>query len=169
MRRAARTAFASIALGGALLGSSGGAFGLELPRENAVPGGIKILRLDSTTASTPYVEAGGHHALVVQDGSTWVAVIGIPLSAPLGMRQVSVRDPNGTQELEFTVGDKQYTTQSLKVAPRQVNPSAADLARINREKIRIDHALSHWTEAPPESLRLAAAGARPAQQLIRLA
>jgi murein DD-endopeptidase MepM/ murein hydrolase activator NlpD len=40
------------------------------------------------------------------------------------------------------------------VPPRQVNLSAADLARVNEEKIRIDHALSHWTEPPPESLQL---------------
>jgi len=152
--RGAPAAFASIVLGSALLASTPLALGFDLPRENAVPGGVKILRLDSAAASMPYVDADGHRILVMRDGSTWVAVIGIPLSAPLGMRQVSVRDPNGTQELEFAVSNKQYTTQSLKVAPRQVDLSAADLARVNQEKIRIDHALSHWTEPPPESLVL---------------
>jgi murein DD-endopeptidase MepM/ murein hydrolase activator NlpD len=128
--------------------------GFDLPRENAVPGGVKILRLESTGASLPYVDSDGHRALVVQEGSTWVAVIGIPLSAPLGMRQVVVRGIDGRHEVEFEVGNKQYASQSLKVAPRQVNLSAADLARVNREKIRIEHALSHWTEPPPEALRL---------------
>jgi len=143
------------ALGFALVASSPGhAQGLNLPRENAVPGGVKILRLDSTGASLPYVDTDGHRALVIQDGSTWVAVIGIPLSAPLGMRQVIVRATNGRQEIEFRVGNKQYASQSLKVAPTLVDLSAADLARVNQEKIRIDHALSHWTELPPESLRL---------------
>jgi murein DD-endopeptidase MepM/ murein hydrolase activator NlpD len=42
----------------------------------------------------------------------------------------------------------------LKVAPGQVNLSAADLARVNQEKIRIDHALSRWSDSAPESLRL---------------
>jgi murein DD-endopeptidase MepM/ murein hydrolase activator NlpD len=128
--------------------------GFDLPHENAVPGGVKILRLDSAGAAMPYVEVDGHRALVVQDGSAWVAVIGIPLSTPLGTLHVIVRGSNGRQELEFSVGDKQYASQSLKVAPGQVNLSAADLARVNQDKIRTDQALSHWSMAPPESLRL---------------
>jgi Peptidase family M23/Peptidase family M23 N-terminal domain len=126
----------------------------DLPHENAVPGGVKILHLDSDGPSLPYVDTDGHRALVLPDDSKWVAVIGIPLSAPLGMRQVIVRGANGRQVIEFSVGNKQYASQSLKVPPRQVNLSAADLARVNEEKIRIDHALSRWTEPPPESLLL---------------
>ena len=125
-----------------------------LPVENAVPGGVKILRLDAVGASLPYVETDGHRALVIQEGSAWVAVIGIPLAAPLGMRQVIVHTTAGRQTLEFEVGNKQYVSQSLKVAPRQVDLSAADLARFNEDRIRIGRALSHWTDSPPESLRL---------------
>lgn len=131
------------------------ASGTTLPREEAVPGGIKILRLDVGGASMPYVEADGHRALVLQDGSAWVAVIGIPLSAPLGMRQVIVHSAGGgRQQIEFSVGDKRYVSQSLKVPPRQVDLSPADLARFNEDRVHIAHALSRWTDAPPESLRL---------------
>jgi murein DD-endopeptidase MepM/ murein hydrolase activator NlpD len=151
----ARTALALITCSSALIAWSPClGQGFALPHENAVPGGVKIIRLDSTGASMPYVETDGHRALVVQDNSAWVAVIGIPLSAPLGTRQVIVRGTDGRQEIEFSVGDKRYASQSLKVAPRQVDLSATDLARVNQEKIRIDHALSHWTEPPPESLRM---------------
>ena len=154
-RPAVRRAAALIALGCALTASIPAlAAGPDLPNENAVPGGVKILRLDSTGPSLPYVDADGHRALVLQADSTWVAVIGIPLSAPLGMRQVVVHGANGRQVIEYSVGNKQYASQSLKVAPRQVNLSAADLARVNEEKIRIDHALSQWTEPAPESLRM---------------
>lgn len=126
----------------------------ELPHEHAVPGGIKIIRLDPAASPMPYVDADGHRALVIQDGPSWVAVIGIPLAATLGPHQVIVRGPNGRQVIGYDVSDKRYTSQSLKVAPAQVNLSAADLARVNAEKIRIEHALSHWSEPPPESLRL---------------
>jgi murein DD-endopeptidase MepM/ murein hydrolase activator NlpD len=154
-RPAVRFALAIIALGAALIAARPApAVELGLPHENAVPGGVKILHLDSTGASMPYVDTDGHRALVLQENSTWLAVIGIPLSAPLGMRQVIVRGSNGRQIIEFPVTDKQYVSQSLKVAPGQVNLSAADLARVNEDKIRIDHALSHWTEPPPESLRM---------------
>jgi biotin carboxyl carrier protein len=128
---------------------------LTLPHEEAVPGGVKILRLEAGGNSLPYVDADGRRALVIQDGSAWVAVIGIPLSAPLGMRQVIVHSADGgRQEIEFSVGDKRYVSQSLKVAPRQVDLSAADLARFNEDRVHIAHALSHWSDAPPQSLRL---------------
>jgi murein DD-endopeptidase MepM/ murein hydrolase activator NlpD len=129
------------------------AAGFELPHENAVPGGVKLIRLEPTGGAMPYVDADGRRALVVEDGSAWVAVVGIPLSAPLGTQRVIVRGTNGRQEIEFQVGNKLYASQSLKVAPAQVNLSAADLARVAGERIRIDHALSRWTEPPPESLR----------------
>ncbi len=83
--RGSRAAFASIVWGCALLARSPHALGVDLPHENAVPGGVKILRLNSTATSMPYVDTDGHRALVVQDGATWVAVIGIPLAAPLGV------------------------------------------------------------------------------------
>jgi murein DD-endopeptidase MepM/ murein hydrolase activator NlpD len=160
--RAARSTLALMASSCALIVSSllllpqnsALAAGSSLPVENSVPGGVKILRLDVTGTSLPYVETDGRRALVIQDGSAWVAVIGIPLSAALGMRQVIVHGTNGRQEIEFQVSNKQYVSQSLKVEPRQVDLSAADLARFNEDKIRIGRALSHWTDSPPESLRL---------------
>lgn len=147
-----RAAIAVTALGAAL--ASPPAAAVDLPQENAVPGGVKIMRLDSAGAAMPYVDSEGHRALVVQDGANWVAVIGIPLSATPGPRQVVVRDAGGRREMQFAVADKHYVTQTLKVAPGQVNLSAADLARVNAEKIRIEHDLSGWTDPPPESLRL---------------
>ena len=56
---------------------------------------------------------------------------------------VVVHGAGGRQEFEFDVGDKQYATQSLKVAPRQVNPPKADLARIARERVVIDRGHEH--------------------------
>jgi murein DD-endopeptidase MepM/ murein hydrolase activator NlpD len=125
----------------------------ELPRENSVPGGIKILRLSADGETPPYVEADGHRVLVVRDEAGWVAVVGIPLAAPLGPRLLTIRGPAGSQEIEFTVGDKRYASQSLKVAPRHVDLSAKDLARVNSERVRIDRALLHWSDAPPDALR----------------
>ena len=133
--------------------ASRAALGIELPQESPVPGGVKLIRLDSAGEVPPYVDADGHRALVVQDGSTWVAVIGIPLAAPLGPRQVTLRDAAGGRVIEFTVGDKRYASQSLKVAPRQVDLSPADLERANRERESLERALTHWSEPPPATLR----------------
>ncbi len=130
------------------------AFSFSLPQENAVPGGVKILKLDVHGNSMPYVDVDGHRALVVQDDMTWFAVIGIPLSAPLAPRTVIVRSGDARQEIQFMVADKRYASQSLKVAPGQVNLSKSDLQRVNREKEIIEHAMSRWSEAPPQTLRM---------------
>jgi murein DD-endopeptidase MepM/ murein hydrolase activator NlpD len=126
----------------------------DLPQEDAVPGGVKIIRLDGIGGAIPDVEADGHRALVIEEGNSWVAVIGIPLAASLGKRQVTVRGAGEKREIEFDVVGKQYASQSLKVPPGQVNLSPANLARVGDERIRIDRALSRWTETPPQSLRL---------------
>jgi murein DD-endopeptidase MepM/ murein hydrolase activator NlpD len=125
-----------------------------LPREDAVPGGVKIIPLHTVGDAVPYVDADGHRALVVKDGTAWYAVIGIPLAAPLGTRRVTLRSGAGPEEIAFRVNDKHYVTQSLKVPQRQVNLSAEDVARVTGERVRIDHALNHWTEQQPETLRL---------------
>jgi murein DD-endopeptidase MepM/ murein hydrolase activator NlpD len=143
-----------MALGIALALRPGPGWSFDLPREEAVPGGIKILKLQAQGGTPPEVEADGHRALVVRDGGGWVAVIGIPLSALVGAHDVTVQAAGGPQKLGFDVGDKQYVSQSLKVAPGQVNLSKADLARVNREHARIDHVLAAYSEPPPESLQL---------------
>jgi Peptidase family M23/Peptidase family M23 N-terminal domain len=142
----------------ALVAATNVARGLELPRESVVPGGVKLLRLEAAAdaapgAAAPRVESDGHRALVVRDGDDWVAVVGIPLSTPLGTMHVEVSGAAGAHSVEFDVTDKHYLTQSLKVAPGQVNLSAKDLARVNRDRAALDRALSHWSAAPPASLR----------------
>jgi hypothetical protein len=129
---------------------------LQLPTESAVPGGVKILRLETEGDLPPDVEASGHRAMVVKDGGTWVAIVGIPLSTPVGEMRVSVRDAAGEREISFAVADKHYLTQSLTVAPGQVNLSAGDLARVNREHEIFERALGRWSADPPSTLRLPA-------------
>ena len=48
--------------------ASHAAFAIELPQENSVPGGVKLIRLVSAGDVPPYVDADGHRALVVRDG-----------------------------------------------------------------------------------------------------
>jgi murein DD-endopeptidase MepM/ murein hydrolase activator NlpD len=151
MRAASRLAYAivNLSLSSLALGAA-----YVLPREASVPGGVKLIRLEYGGSDMPAVDVEGQRAMVVQDGAGWVAVIGIPLSAAVATRSVVVHDSNGRQQLQFSVGEKLYASQSLKVAPRQVNLSPEDLARANRERMIIDAALGHWNQEQPESLRL---------------
>jgi len=128
---------------------------VELPVERPVPGGIKLLPL-GPGGTLPDVEAQGHRVLVVRAGAAWLAVIGIPLDASLGEHDVTFAGAGEHPPIAFVVNDRRYVTQSLKVAPAQVNLSAADLARFNREHAHIDQLLARYSEPPPESLRFAA-------------
>jgi murein DD-endopeptidase MepM/ murein hydrolase activator NlpD len=125
-----------------------------LPREEPVPGGVKIIRLHVHGDALPYVDVDGRRVLVVSDGTEWLAVIGIPLSAPLAPERVVIHSSDGRQEISFDVRDKQYASQSLKVAPGQVNLSPADLERVNGEKAIIERAMNRWSNDEPETLRL---------------
>jgi murein DD-endopeptidase MepM/ murein hydrolase activator NlpD len=130
------------------------ALSYELPREDAVPGGVKLINLDVHGSAIPAVDVDGQRAMVIRDGDNWVAVIGIALSAPLATRHVVVHGGGGRQEIDFMVRDKRYATQALKVPRKQVNPSPEDLERIKREIVIIDQVLRHWIDEQPESLRL---------------
>jgi murein DD-endopeptidase MepM/ murein hydrolase activator NlpD len=126
------------------------ALSLALPHESAVPGGIAIIRLTQAGTRAPYVDADGHRAMVIEDGGDWVAVIGIPLTAEAGMHEATWHAGDGAHQLRFQVGTKRYTTQSLQVAPGQVDLSAEDLARVARDRLKIDRALDRWTDRQPD-------------------
>jgi murein DD-endopeptidase MepM/ murein hydrolase activator NlpD len=128
------------------------ALAYSLPQESAVPGGVKLIRLSWHGEAQPAVDVDGHRVLVVRDGDAWVAVVGIALSAPLEPQHVIVHAADGRQDIEFRVSDKQYASQSLKVAPKHVNPSKPDLERVARDRIVIDRALNTWSDQQPQSL-----------------
>ncbi len=153
MRRANR------ALAGLAFLASFQAAAIDLPRESRVPGGVAIIALGTGSEAPGEVFFNEHRAPVLAGPEGWVAVVGIPLDTQPGPQRAQFRpagDPS-PRPLEFMVTAKQYAEQRLQVKNKHhVNPDAADLERINREKARIDAALGAYTPDRVPELRMRA-------------
>ena len=127
-----------------------------LPTAQPVPGGVALVDLGAARGPAPGVLRETRRVLVSEDAGRWVAVVGIPLDAPPGHAELSVADDSGAaRRVGYEVVPKQYLTQELKVAPRHVDLSKRDLARYEREKVRLARVLDSWSPSPPATLSLA--------------
>jgi murein DD-endopeptidase MepM/ murein hydrolase activator NlpD len=153
---------AVVALWFTLLSATSGA--TDLPRESRVPGGIAIIELGDADAPPGSVVFNGYGAPVLRTDAGWVAVVGIPLDTKPGAHAATLQPAAGdARKLEFTVADKRYDEQRLKVPnQRHVDPSKEDLERIERERERIDAALGNYAadRVPAFALRAPVDGRR---------
>ncbi|NBU25742.1 MAG: M23 family metallopeptidase [Gammaproteobacteria bacterium] len=137
-----------------------GAAQADLPRESAVPGGVVLIDIAKTTTTgtaaeaPPAVTFDGKRVMVLPRGTGWVAVVGIPLAQAPGPASVELRQGDRRETRAFTVADKAYRTQKLTVAPKQVDLSPEDAARVARETPVLRKAMDSFSEAPPATLRL---------------
>lgn len=145
-------------IGGAATASSD--LPLPLPASSAVPGGVAVLTLGPPGPSgepAPRVSYHGDRVMVLPQTDHWVAVIGIPLTAAPGQDSISIERAEATSAtLPFEIAPKQYREQRLTVPPAQVDLSARDLARYQREHARLAAALATFAARAPASLRLRA-------------
>lgn len=120
---------------------------VEVPRSNAVPGGIALLPLDFAAATPPGVTFRGRRVMVVGNPGQWTAVIGIPLGTAPGVQHLDVQTGHKHHTVSFEVHGKNYATEHITLKDkRKVNPTPSDLRRIGRERKEIDDALSRWTD-----------------------
>ena len=128
---------------------------LQLPHNSAVPGGIAIVNLGSAS-DAPRVWLGGERVLAMWNGREWIALVGIPLATPSGsMLRLEAHHRDGTvTRHELKIGPKVYASQHLKVKPGQVDLSADDLARFERERAHLASVLKTFTEDGPAKLTM---------------
>jgi Peptidase family M23/Peptidase family M23 N-terminal domain len=128
---------------------------LQLPQASLVPGGVFISPIDAPLTQAPVVTYDGKRAMVLKSDNHWIAVVGLPLAITPGHATVLVRSGDAAEvPIGFDVSDKQYSIQSLKVAPAKVDLSPKDLARSQRDTERIHAALATYSTKPPATLRL---------------
>ncbi|MES2564027.1 MAG: peptidoglycan DD-metalloendopeptidase family protein [Pseudomonadota bacterium] len=125
------------------------------PRVSAVPGGIARVRIGASE-HTPRVRLGTERLLVVRDGAAWVALAGIALTTQPGATLwVEAERAEGQVERHLIkVAAKTYASQHLKVKPGQVELSADDLARYERERAHLSGVIKTFSEDAPSNLRM---------------
>ena len=123
------------------------------PADSRVPGGVARLSL-GPAAERPQAFAGDIPLLVLGDAIEWTALVGIPLSAPTGPAEIKLQTASGPRSIAYTVRDKKYSEQRLKVAPKTVDLSAADNARYERERDHQQTVMATFSTPLPAHLQL---------------
>jgi murein DD-endopeptidase MepM/ murein hydrolase activator NlpD len=139
---------------GIFLAASATASAIDWPTASVVPGGVFVANIDADADAQPIVRYSGHRVLVLRDGGSWRAAIGLPLSTVPGKHEYTIQVAKRQTRIAFEVAAKSYTTQTLTVNPGQVNLSARALARVGRERLKIDAALNRFSVTEPATLRL---------------
>ena len=128
------------------------------PRALAVPGGVVRLSL-GPAAQPPAAFADAAQQiplLVLGDMIEWTAVVGIPLSAPVGAAHITARATadSPARQVAYTVLDKRYREQRLSVAPRTVDLSPENQARYERERDHQARVMATFSTPLPERLAM---------------
>ncbi len=125
-----------------------------LPGHAPKPGGIAVVEVRKN-AERPEVRFGDRRTMVIPDNGRWFAVVGVPLSQPVGPANLSVVSADGGEStIEFEVVPHSYREQRLTVERSYVEPDQRQLDRIFGERKIIDAAINNFRSVPVESLSL---------------
>lgn len=126
-----------------------------LPRESPVPGGIAIIPLTSDSEPPPEVRYENNRVMVLRHDGKWRAVVGLPLTVAPGPQVITTHNSQGmTEKHAFLVHPKEYAEQRLKLKDRRmVEPTDADLIRIEREQKLVQSLFHSWTDESIASLQ----------------
>src|ERR1700683_5147196 len=67
----------------------------QLPQASVVPGGVLMLPMDANTVHAPIVTFDGHRVLVLKVDESWLAIVGLPLTAEPGTARGAGRTRGG--------------------------------------------------------------------------
>lgn len=121
-----------------------------LPVDAPYPGGVALVDVGDANAAAPLVKYAGLRVLTMQHEGRWMALVGLPLSTKPGTVHLDV----GTKRVDFTVRDKAYPTQKLKVAPKHVDLAPEDAARVAKEQPLLRAAYETFSADRPSTLQL---------------
>ena len=109
----------------------------------------------------PIARFGDLPVLVSGGAAGWTAVLGLALDARSGPASLHVQRDGVAQTLNFLIDSHTYAVQRLRVAPKHVELSAANLARHQSEGARQAKVIALFSEPLPSNLRMHAPVAGP--------
>jgi len=120
----------------------------KLPEQLAVPGGLIKLPVAEVSQTPPHVFFNKNRVAIIKGKTHWLALIGIPLSAKPGEHTITIKSVNTTQNLSFSIRDKDYPAQYLTIKKKRMVTgfTDADLTKINSDKKMMTLAKSIWSE-----------------------
>ena len=107
-----------------------------LPQEQRTAGGIALIPLPEYAPETVQVLFNQMPVPIIMDKQQRTAIVGIPLSAPVGTANVVLQAEGFMDSLSFEINDKHYPEQRITLQQTQSNkvtPSETELARYSRE------------------------------------
>jgi len=121
------------------------AISAELPKNEPVPGGVAIIALPDASKA-PVVHFDARRIMVVRYAHHWYAITGIPLEMSAGEKSLDIKIANASPlHVKFSVLPKDYPQQKLTIKnPQLVNPTAAQLDRIEKEQAHLHKVLNSW-------------------------
>jgi len=117
------------------------------PLDDAVPGGVAVVLLPDSPV-VPRAELAGRRVMVVRHEGRWYALAGLSLDLQPGGKTLDVlaRDAP-TIHVDFSIMPKEYPVQTLTITnPEMVNPTPAQLKRIEREQRHLEKIMATWRE-----------------------
>ena len=125
---------------------------LALPQNAPVPGGVAIVDLGPADQPAPTARLGDQSLAVVKERGRWFALLGIPLDTLPGELEIRVSKASGTETKSVSIGIKNYPEQRLTIKDkRKVEPSAEDLARIEREQKITEAIKKRFSDSQPDT------------------
>ena len=119
-----------------------------LPRESRVPGGVALVAVARADEPKPLVTRDGANVWTIKRGTSWIAVVGLPLSTVPGEHSVSVSRGGVAQSVPFTVQSKRYPVQHVTLKDNaMVEPPPEVIARIETESAHLKTLRSNWRES----------------------
>lgn len=119
-----------------------------LPRESRVPGGVALVAVAGADQPKPSVTRDGANVWTLKRGTSWIAVVGLPLSTVPGEHSVSLNRNGVTQSVPFVVQNKRYPVQHVTLKDNaMVEPPPEVVTRIETESAHLKTVRSHWRES----------------------